>query len=242
MPQRRSPTSTATRASSSTAATRSSSSASTPPTSRSPTCSSTASCRPRTQLDDWVHEITIHTYVHENIKEFLERLPLRRAPDGDAARLRRRALDLLPGREGDRRRGRAPHGGGPADREGARRSPRSPTGTTSACRTSIRTTTCSYPGNFLSMLYKMTEVKYEPDPRLERALDVLWILHADHEQNCSTSAVRAVGSSEVDPYSAVRRRRRPRSTARCTAAPTRPCCRCSTGSRRSRTSPTSSRA
>ena len=61
----------------------------------------------------------------------------------------------------------------------------------------------SYPGNFLSMLYKMTEVKYEPDPRLERALDVLWILHADHEQNCSTSAVRAVGSSEVDPYSAV---------------------------------------
>ena len=53
------------------------------------------------------------------------------------------------------------------------------------------------------MMYKMTEVKYEPDPRLERALDVLWILHADHEQNCSTSAVRGVGSSEVDPYSAV---------------------------------------
>ncbi len=61
----------------------------------------------------------------------------------------------------------------------------------------------SYPGNFLSMMYKMTEVRYEPDPRLERALDVLWILHADHEQNCSTSAVRGVGSSQVDPYSAV---------------------------------------
>ena len=61
----------------------------------------------------------------------------------------------------------------------------------------------SYPGNFLSMMFKMTEVKYEPDPRLERALDVLWILHADHEQNCSTNAVRGVGSSEVDPYSAV---------------------------------------
>jgi citrate synthase len=60
-----------------------------------------------------------------------------------------------------------------------------------------------YPGNFLSMLYKMTELKYEPDPRLERALDILFILHADHEQNCSTSAVRAVGSSKVDPYSAV---------------------------------------
>jgi citrate synthase len=60
----------------------------------------------------------------------------------------------------------------------------------------------SYPGNFLSMMFKMTEAKYEPDPRLTRALDVLWILHADHEQNCSTNAVRGVGSSQVDPYSA----------------------------------------
>jgi citrate synthase len=61
----------------------------------------------------------------------------------------------------------------------------------------------TYPGNFLSMIYKMTELKYGPDPRLEHALDVLFILHADHEQNCSTSAVRGVGSSQVDPYSAV---------------------------------------
>ena len=79
----------------------------------------------------------------------------------------------------------------------------------------------SYPGNFLSMMFKMTEVKYEPDPRLARALDVLWILHADHEQNCSTSAVRGVGSSQVDPT------RRwppvwPPCTGRSTAAPTRP--------------------
>src|SRR5215213_3566538 len=51
----------------------------------------------------------------------------------------------------------------------------------------------SYAGNFLSMMYKMTELKYEPDPRVERALDVLFILHADHEQNCSTNAVRSVG-------------------------------------------------
>jgi len=61
----------------------------------------------------------------------------------------------------------------------------------------------SYPANFLAMLFKMTELKYEPDPRLTKALDVLFILHADHEQNCSTSAVRSVGSSQVDPYSAV---------------------------------------
>jgi len=61
----------------------------------------------------------------------------------------------------------------------------------------------SYAGNFLNMMYKMTEVKYAPSPVLEHALDVLFILHADHEQNCSTNAMRAVGSSHVDPYSAV---------------------------------------
>jgi citrate synthase len=61
----------------------------------------------------------------------------------------------------------------------------------------------SFSENFLSMLFKKTELKYEPDPRLAKALDVLFILHADHEQNCSTNAVRGVGSSQVDPYSAV---------------------------------------
>jgi citrate synthase len=61
----------------------------------------------------------------------------------------------------------------------------------------------SYTGNFLNMMYKTTEVKYTPNPVLEHALDVLFILHADHEQNCSTNAMRAVGSSHVDPYSAV---------------------------------------
>ncbi|MEO8036038.1 MAG: citrate synthase [Acidobacteriota bacterium] len=61
----------------------------------------------------------------------------------------------------------------------------------------------SYPGNFLNMMYRTTEVKYTPSPVLEKALDVLFILHADHEQNCSTSAMRVIGSSQVDPYSAV---------------------------------------
>jgi citrate synthase len=60
----------------------------------------------------------------------------------------------------------------------------------------------SYPGNFLNMLFRTTELKYRPNPTLEHALDVLFILHADHEQNCSTNAMRAVGSSHVDPYSA----------------------------------------
>jgi citrate synthase len=61
----------------------------------------------------------------------------------------------------------------------------------------------SYTGNFLSMLFRMTEREYKPNPTLERALDVLFILHADHEQNCSANAMRSVGSSQVDPYSAV---------------------------------------
>jgi citrate synthase len=61
----------------------------------------------------------------------------------------------------------------------------------------------SYTGNFLNMLFKMTEVKYRPDPVLARALDVLFILHADHEQNCSTASMRNIGSSQVDPYSAL---------------------------------------
>src|SRR6185295_19363559 len=60
-----------------------------------------------------------------------------------------------------------------------------------------------FAGNFLSMLFKMTELKYRPDPVLERALDVLFILHADHEQNCSTTAARVVGSSHADPYAVV---------------------------------------
>jgi citrate synthase len=61
----------------------------------------------------------------------------------------------------------------------------------------------SYTGNFLNMMFKMTETKYKPNPALERALDVLFILHADHEQNCSTNAMRAIGSSCVDSYSAM---------------------------------------
>ena len=61
----------------------------------------------------------------------------------------------------------------------------------------------SYSGNFLKMLFKMSEARYEPNPVFERALDVLFILHADHEQNCSASVMRAIGSSKADPYSAL---------------------------------------
>ncbi|MFN3326284.1 MAG: citrate synthase [Bryobacteraceae bacterium] len=61
----------------------------------------------------------------------------------------------------------------------------------------------SYTGNFLNMMFKATEIKYKPNPVLERALDILFILHADHEQNCSTSSMRMIGSAQTDPYSAI---------------------------------------
>jgi citrate synthase len=60
----------------------------------------------------------------------------------------------------------------------------------------------SYTENFMSMLWRMAEPKYTPEPALARALEILFILHADHEQNCSTSAMRSVGSSQADPYAA----------------------------------------
>ncbi len=89
-----------------------------------------------------------------------------------------------------------------------RRWPRSPSATTWASPTSTPTTTSTTPATSSAMMYKMTELKYEPDPRLERALDVLFILHADHEQNASTSAVRSVGSTAGRPLLGGRRRRR----------------------------------
>jgi citrate synthase len=61
----------------------------------------------------------------------------------------------------------------------------------------------TYTGNFLNMMFKTTEVKYQPNAVLERALNVLFILHADHEQNCSTNAMRSIGSAHTDPYSAL---------------------------------------
>jgi citrate synthase len=89
----------------------------------------------------------------------------------------------------------------------------------------------SYVGNFLSMMFKMVEPRYQPAPEIERALDVLFILHADHEQNCSANA-----PTRPPP------RASPRSTARSTAAPTRRCCACWSASAPRTGSPTSSRA
>ena len=155
----------------------------------------------RDQLDDWVHEITIHTYVHENVKEFLDGFRYDAHPMGMLQATVGALSTFYPGAK-DIKSDQEKH------MATVRLIAKVPTLAAFAYRHNLGfpyvypDNDLSYPGNFLSMMYKMTEVKYQPDPRLERALDVLWILHADHEQNCSTSAVRDVGSSEVDPYSA----------------------------------------
>ena len=158
------------------------------------------------QLDTWIYEITHHTYVHENIKKFVEGFRYDAHPMGMLLATVGALSTFYPAAKNiDERQER--------HMAAVRLIAKMPTLAAFAYRHNLGLpyvypdNDLSYPGNFLSMMFKMTEVKYEPDPRLERALDVLWILHADHEQNCSTSAVRAVGSSQVDPYSARRRRR-----------------------------------
>jgi citrate synthase len=154
------------------------------------------------QLDQWTHDITIHTFVHENIKEFLSGFRHDAHPMGMLLSTVGALSTFYP---------EAKDISDENERYWAiiRLISKMPTLAAFAYRHSLGlpynypVNDLSYPANFLSMMFKMTEVRYEPDPRLERALDVLWILHADHEQNCSTNAVRAVGSSQVDPYSAV---------------------------------------
>jgi len=156
----------------------------------------------RGELDQWVHEITHHTYVHENVKKFVEGFRHDAHPMGMLVGSVGALSTFYPA---------AKHIDDEEERHMAaiRLIAKMPTLAAFAYRHQLGLpyvypdNDLSYPGNFLSMMYKMTEVRYEPDPRLERALDVLWILHADHEQNCSTNAVRGVGSSQVDPYSAV---------------------------------------
>jgi citrate synthase len=154
------------------------------------------------QLDDWIGEITIHTFVHENVKAFIQGFRHDAHPMGmllgSVGALSTFYPDANDIKDPDNRHIQT-----------IRLIAKMPTLAAFAYRHNMGQpyvypdNDLAYSGNFLNMMYKMTELKYEPDPRLERALDILFILHADHEQNCSTSAVRSVGSSQVDPYSAV---------------------------------------
>jgi citrate synthase len=154
------------------------------------------------RLEWWIQQITTHTYVHEFLKQCMEGYRYDAHAMGrlvaflgtlstfytDSKRVRERSI---------------------REQNIIRIIAKMPTIAAWAYRHSLGRpyvypdNDLSYCGNFLSMLFKIAEPKYRPHPVLERALDVLFILHADHEQNCSTNAARAVGSSEADPYVSV---------------------------------------
>jgi citrate synthase len=154
------------------------------------------------ELDTWVYNVTHHTIIHENIKKFIDGFHHDAHPMGvfvstvaALSTFYREAKHITD--ETSRRN------------QIFRLIAKAPTLAAFAHRHTVGMpyaypdNDLSYTGNFLNMMHKATEVKYVPNPTLERALDVLFILHADHEQNCSTSAMRAVGSSHADPYSAM---------------------------------------
>src|ERR687887_992221 len=154
------------------------------------------------QLERWVYDVTHHTFVHEDIKNLFETFRYDAHPMGMLLSGVGALSTFYP---------EAKHIDDPEERYMAavRMIAKVPTLAAFAYRHSLGLpyvypdNELDYASNFLSMLFKKTELRYEADSRLSKALDVLFILHADHEQNCSTNAVRGVGSSQVDPYSAV---------------------------------------
>ncbi len=156
----------------------------------------------QTQLDEWVHSITYHTFIHENLKQFIEGFRYNAHPMGMLMATVSALSTFYP---------EASKIGNPENRmlQITRLIAKMPTLGAFAYRHQqgkpyvYPDNRLSYTANFLAMLFKMSEPTYVADERLVQALEVLFILHADHEQNCSTNAVRSVGSSQVDPYSAV---------------------------------------
>jgi citrate synthase len=154
----------------------------------------------KAQYQEWVHNITHHTIVHENIKELVGAFRYDAHPMGMLMSTVAALSTFYP---------EAKHIHDPQCRRDQmfRLMAKMPTLAAFAYRHSVGMpfaypdNDLTYCGNFLQMMFKMTELKYQVNPILEKALEVLFILHADHEQNCSTSAMRGVGSSEVDPYS-----------------------------------------
>jgi len=151
------------------------------------------------ELDAWRWEITHHTWIHENLKKFLDGFHHDAHPMAMLVSAVAALSTFYP-------EAKQP---GDGRLQIVRLIAKMPTLAAFAYRHSLGMpyaypdNDLSYAGNFLNMLFKATEVKYAPSPILERAIDVMFILHADHEQNCSTNAVRSVGSSRVDPYCAV---------------------------------------
>jgi citrate synthase len=154
------------------------------------------------QLAAWTHDITYHTFVHENIKTLMEAFRYDAHPMGMFISTVAALSTFYP-------EANKVHDAGNRLAQIKRLIAKVPTIAAFSYRHNrglryvYPDNDLSYTGNFLNMMFKMTEAKYTPDPALQRALDVLFILHADHEQNCSTNAMRAIGSSHVDPYSAM---------------------------------------
>ncbi len=154
------------------------------------------------QLEAWTWQITHHTWVHENVKTFMNGFH----HDAHPMSMLISSIAALSTFYPDAKVNRDP---GHRELQIIRLVAKVPTLAAWAFRHSLGRpyvqpdNDLGYAGNFLGMVYKMSELKYKPEPALERALDVLFILHADHEQNCSTNAMRSVASSGVDPYSAV---------------------------------------
>ena len=156
----------------------------------------------QTEYDKWVHDITYHTYVHENIKAFLTGFRYNAHPMAMLCSAVAALSTFYP---------EAKHIEDVQQREISivRLLAKLPTLAAFCYRHSkglpfiYPDNDLSYVENFLSMVARMSEQKYAGNPIFVKALEVLFILHADHEQNCSTSAVRAVGSSHVDPFSAI---------------------------------------
>lgn len=156
----------------------------------------------KSQLEDWTHNITFHSIIHENIKKLIDGFHHDAHPMGILVSTVGALSTFYP-------EAKKIFDVSSRCDQTYRLISKMPTLAAFAYRHSLGLpysypdNDLSYTGNFLNMLFKMTELKYKPNPVLERALDVLFILHADHEQNCSTNAMRSVGSSQVDPYSAV---------------------------------------
>jgi citrate synthase len=156
----------------------------------------------KTELENWAHNITFHTFIHENIKKFIDGFHYDAHPMGMLVSTVAALSTFYP----DAKKIFDPES---VKKQTHRLVGKMPTLAAFAYRHSrgmpyaYPDNDLSYTGNFLNMLFKMTELKYSPNPVLERALDILFVLHADHEQNCGTNAMRGVGSSQVDPYSAV---------------------------------------
>jgi citrate synthase len=156
----------------------------------------------REQMDAWTHRITHHTLIHENIKKFIDGFHYDAHPMGMLVSTVAALSTFYP---------ESRQIGDPAVRAAQIRRliAKMPTISAFIFRHMIGRhyvypdNDLSYTGNFLNMMFRLMSTKYEPDPVLERALDVLFILHADHEQNCSTNAMRSVGSSHADPYVSV---------------------------------------